>query len=27
MPSGLVSTVTDRELRDLLAFLASTKGS
>ena len=27
MPPGLVSTVTDRELRDLLAFLASTKGS
>jgi putative membrane-bound dehydrogenase-like protein len=27
MPPGLVSTITDRELRDLLAFLASTKGS
>jgi hypothetical protein len=27
MPPGLVSTMTDRELRDLLAFLSSTKGS
>lgn len=27
MPPGLVSTMTDRELRDLLAFLGSTKGS
>lgn len=27
MPPGLVSTITDRELRDLLAFLSSTKGS
>lgn len=27
MPPGLVATITDRELRDLLAFLASTKGS
>ncbi len=27
MPPGLVATMTDRELRDLLAFLTSTKGS